>query len=201
MSLPLLRKSNIENEGKVDFPTHAEERKCHFHFDALHIEVTVYWRSSEENKLHHLRRFLWRIHHSRVHQLQKKFHFEALLLENVMKKPTTKTSRPALEEDSQWRHILHPKIWPIEEDQTHSSRLLEKNFNFFLKKGPVKTSIDHDYIHFQQCVGWPSAWRKNISTLKKLSNQHQHNYLRKINSCSKNVASMRRYLRKKFICV
>jgi hypothetical protein len=55
-----------------------------------------------------------------------------------MKKPTTKTSRPALEEDSQQRHILHPKIWPIKEDQTHSSRLLEKKFNFFLKRDQLR---------------------------------------------------------------
>jgi hypothetical protein len=42
---------------------------------------------------------------------------------------------------------------------------------------------------------------KNISTLKKLLNWHQLHYLRKVNSCSKNVALMRRYLRKKFIRV
>jgi hypothetical protein len=42
---------------------------------------------------------------------------------------------------------------------------------------------------------------KNISTLKKLLNQHQLHYLRKVNSCSKNVASMRKHLGKKVIRV
>ncbi len=97
--LPPPRKSNVENKGKVDFHTHVEERKCCFHFDALQIKVTGYWRSSEENKLHHFRRFLRIIHRSRIHRLQKNFHFEAPLLEYVMKKSFMKTLRPA------WRRL------------------------------------------------------------------------------------------------
>jgi len=188
--LPLPRKSNVENEGKVDFHTHIEERKCHFHFDALQIEVTGYWCSSGENKLHHFRRFPQIIHRSRVHWLQRKI---------PLRSPAFGVRHEEAVYEKNFKVSLRRRLAAKTRLATQISEKIKLTLHKSWKE--VKLPLITTTSIFNNVLDDHLLEEKNISTLKKLLNWHQLHYLRKVNSCSKNVALMRRYLRKKFIRV
>jgi len=66
-------------------------------------------------------------------------------------------------------------------------------------QGQVRASVDYMTTSIFSTMKSADLLGENILTLKKF-NQHPLHYFCKINSCSKNVASLRRHLRKKFIC-
>jgi len=97
-------------------------------------------------------------------------------------------SRPALEESRNEDMSWHTRVCQRERrNQTPFHDTEWKKWLFL--QGPVKTSVDYTTTSIFSTMNSADLPREDTLTLKKL-NQHQTHYFCKINSCSKNVASL-----------
>jgi hypothetical protein len=74
-----------------------------------------------------------------------------------------------------------------------------REISLFLQ-GLVRTSVDHMTTSIFSTMYRDDLLGKEYFDSEETLNQHQLHYFCKINSCSRNVALLRRHLRKKFIC-